>query len=153
MASAFKSRRTNAENGQTHSQHGPVASFSRSKAKRKRDGSRGSAQSQESSVAATAGNEFPAVISGRVAVEIKAALTDALDAFCAVRNLSWMRETLYLRARFFHACGCPDLRNQASEAFLSVEREMNLAKWKHLKEDFLETTGLDALAEEWQMTR
>ncbi len=125
------------------------ASNSKTNTKRKRDGSSSGTGGQKRMPPSSAGAEFPSVITGRVAIEIKAALMDALDAFHAVRNLSCMRETLYLQARFYHATARPDLRDHSSAAFLAVEREINMARSKRLIGDFLETAGLASLAEEW----
>jgi hypothetical protein len=149
MVSAATSRRSKASKKDAHVQQSVSAALPKINAKRKRDGSSGNDVGQ-TRAASAAGAGFSALITGRVAIEIKAALTDALDAFHAVRNVSCMRETLYLQANFFHATARPDMRDHASAAFLAVEREINTARGKRLGGDFLQTAELEALAEEWK---
>ena len=117
MVSAATSRRSKASKKDAHVQQSVSAALPKINAKRKRDGSSGNDVGQ-TRAASAAGAGFSALITGRVAIEIKAALTDALDAFHAVRNVSCMRETLYLQANFFHATARPDMRDHASAAFL-----------------------------------
>lgn len=120
--------------------------------KRKRGGSHGEKENggKSSYTAPAIGNSHGHVIRGRVATEIKAALTDALDAFNAVRKVARIRETLYLKARFHHVTGRHDLRNQASMSFMKIEREIKAAQSKTLPSNFLDTSGLLELAEEWK---
>lgn len=148
MVSAATSRRSSASKKHDHVQQGVSAALPKTNAKRKRDGSSGNDVGQTR--AASAGAGFSALITGRVAIEIKAALTDALDAFHAVRNVSCIRKTLYLQARFFHATARPDMRDHASAAFLAIEREISTARGKRFCGDFLQTAELEALAKEWK---
>ena len=85
-------------------------------AKRKRDDENGASSKKSNETVHTASRSHDPEIKGRVAAEIKAALTDALDAFNAVKKVIRIRETLYLKARFC-TIGRHDLRSKPAYHF------------------------------------
>ena len=145
MVSTAASQQSDSPRASAHIQSGVGTVLHKTSSKRKREENK-----QDAAPATSTAAETSAMITGRISAEIQAALTDALDAFHAVHNLACICETRYLQARFFHATVRPEMRDQSSAAFISVEQEISAARNKRLSRDFLDASGLAALVEEWK---